>query len=74
LRTNEIVSAVWDERRSADSVMAATGRALAAAVTRDDAAAADVRSVLRPVVLRHLDDELAVTSPLVDAFRGRLGG
>jgi hypothetical protein len=27
---------------------------------------------VRPVVVRHLDDELAVTAPLVAAFRGRL--
>jgi hypothetical protein len=52
--------------------MAAAGAALAAAVGRDDAAADEVRAVLRAVVVRHLDDELAVTGPLVQAFRGQL--
>jgi hypothetical protein len=67
---NELV--VWDGDRSQSSVMDAAGRALGAAVGRDDAAADEVRRVLRPTLVRHLDDELAETSPLVGAFRGRL--
>jgi hypothetical protein len=55
-----------------DAVMDAVGRALVAAVGRDDGDARAVREVLRPVVVRQLDDELAVTAPLVAAFRGRL--
>jgi hypothetical protein len=48
------------------------GRALAAAVGRVDEHARQVRDVLRPLLIRQLDDELAVTAPLVHAFRGRL--
>ena len=35
-----------------------------------NAAADEIRAVLRPVLVRQLDDELAVTAPLVSAFRG----
>jgi hypothetical protein len=69
---NEIVAASWDGERSQRSVMAATGAALVASIDRHDRAAAAVRRELRPVVARQLDDELASTAPLVDAFRGRL--
>jgi hypothetical protein len=62
----------WDGDASEASIQGAAGRALAAAVGRDDTAADEVRRVLRPVVIRHLDDELAVTGPLVNAFRGKL--
>jgi hypothetical protein len=72
LGANDIVAAAWDGDRSEPGVMHAAGRALAAAVARSDAAADAVRSALRPVLVRHLDDELAVTSMLVDAFRGKL--
>jgi hypothetical protein len=72
LSGNAIVASAWDSDRSQRSVMAAAGSALAAAVGRDDAAATEVRSVLRPVIVRQLDDELAQTAPLVDAFRGKL--
>ena len=51
---------------------AAAGAALADAVTANDPSAAEVRSVLRPLLVAHLDDELAVTTPLIEAFRGRL--
>jgi hypothetical protein len=72
LSGNSIVAAAWDGGRSQRSVMAAAGSALAAAVGRGDAAATEVRSVLRPVIVRQLDDELSQTAPLVDAFRGKL--
>ena len=49
---------------------AAAGAALAAAADRDDDAAREVQQVLRPLLVRHLDDELASTTPLIDAFRG----
>ena len=52
--------------------MEAAGAALATAVGRDDEAADEVRRRLRPVLIRQLDDELADTSMLVDAFRGKL--
>jgi hypothetical protein len=72
LAANEIIAAAWNGERSVAAVMVATGRALAEAVTRTDDPGAEVRRVLRPVVVRHLDDELGVTSSLVNAFRGRL--
>jgi hypothetical protein len=72
LATNDLVAAVWHGDRSQTAVMAAAGAALAAAVGRDDGAADEVRAVLRPVAVRQLDDELAATAPLVDAFRGKL--
>lgn len=70
---NELVAAEWTAGSSDPStVMGAAGRILASAITRDDAAGDEVRAVLRPVVLRQVDDELAFTAPLVDAFRGKL--
>ncbi len=72
LAGNPIVAAAWDGDRSQHAVMSAAGTALAAAVGRDDPAADEVRAELRPVLVRQLDDELAATAPLVDAFRGRL--
>lgn len=56
----------------AHDVLAAAGRILAAAVADDGPAGHEVRAVLRPVLVRHLDEELAVTAPLVAAFRGKL--
>ena len=70
LAANELVD--WDGEVTETSVAGATGRALAAAVGATGEAADEVRRVLRPVVVRQLDDELAVTAPLVDAFRGKL--
>jgi hypothetical protein len=69
---NELVSDVWSGDTSQRVVMEAAGAALAAAVGRDDEAADEVRQRLRPVLIRQLDDELADTSMLVDAFRGKL--
>lgn len=74
LAGNELVDAHWDGDRSQRSVMGAAGAVLAAAVARRDPAAVEVRQALRPVVVRQLDDELAETAPLVDAFRGKLDG
>jgi hypothetical protein len=53
-------------------VLDVVGRVLAAAVLDDGPSGDEVRAVLRPVVVRQLDDELAVTGPLVAAFRGQL--
>jgi len=69
---NEIVAGVWNRATSQRVVMEAAGAALATAVGRDDEAADEVRRRLRPVLIRQLDDELADTSMLVDAFRGKL--
>jgi hypothetical protein len=54
------------------SVMAAVGEVLTAAVTDDGPAGDEVRAVLRPVVVRQLDDELEATRPLIPFFRGQL--
>ena len=70
LSGNELVT--WDGARTRESVHTAAGAALAASVGRDDPTGDEVRRELRPVVVRHLDDELAETAPLVEAFRGRL--
>ena len=72
LTGNEIVAGVWSGDTSQRVVMQAAGAALAAAVGREDEAADEVRQRLRPVLVRQLDDELAETSMLVDAFRGKL--
>jgi hypothetical protein len=74
LAGNPLVVAAWQGDRAADAVLGAAGAVLAAAVGRDDPAAGEVGRILRPVVVRQLDDELAATAPLVDAFRGRLDG
>lgn len=59
---------------SADAadVMSAASDALVAAIADDGAAGDEVRAVLRPVLMAQLDAELAVTAPLVNAFRGKL--
>lgn len=54
------------------SILEAAGATLAAAVGNDGAAGDEVRTVLRPLLLRHLDEEFAITAPLVNAFRGKL--
>jgi hypothetical protein len=71
---NQIVAAVWDGDRARVAVSAAASAALVAAVGRDDTAADEVRDVLRPVLVRHLDDDRHDTAPLVEAFRGKLDG
>ncbi len=57
---------------SSDAVLGAVGAVLAGAVARDDAAGDEVRAELRPVVSRHLDEDLAVTGMLMPYFRGQL--
>ena len=74
LTGNELVAAVWDGDRSQRAVMHAAGAALAAAVGRADPPAIEARAAIRPLLVRQLDDELAETAPLVDAFRGKLDG
>ncbi len=73
LHANELVAAAWNGERSDPlGVFCAVGRVLASAVDLDGPDADQVRAELRTVVVRHLDDDLAVTGPLVDAFRGNL--
>ena len=45
---------------------------MAAAVGDDGAAGDEIRSALRPVVTRQLDDELAETSAMIPFFRGQI--
>ncbi len=76
-RTGELAAAL--ARLDSNALVPADGdpydrasMALADAAGRDDEDARAVRAALRPLLLAELDDELAVTSPLLDAFRGRL--
>jgi hypothetical protein len=73
LAGNPIVAFHWtDAGRTPAGVFAAVGSVLAEAVSRDDAAGDEVREQLRPIVRRHLDEDLAVTGPLMPYFRGQL--
>jgi hypothetical protein len=73
LRGNPVVTPHWPvPDPSPDAVLGAVGAVLAGAVARDDAAGDEVRAELRTVVSRHLDDDLAVTGPLMPYFRGQL--
>ena len=56
----------------AGEVLGACADALVAATGRDDEEAVVVRNRLRPVLLRHLDEDLADEEGLLAAFRGRL--
>jgi len=69
---NPIVAANQRTSDTPGDVLAAVGQVLAAAVGDDSAAADQIRRVLRPVVLRQLDDELAQTSPMIPYFRGHI--
>jgi hypothetical protein len=73
LVANPIVAAHWPAPdRAPAGVFAAAGSILADAVRRQDAAGDEVRAELRAIVSRHLDDDLAVTAPLMPYFRGQL--
>ena len=73
LRDNPIVAPNWPVPAAApEAVLAAVGAVLAGAVARGDAAGDEVRAQLRPVVRRHLDEDLAVTGMLMPYFRGQL--
>ena len=69
LAANPIVAPRWP-----GEAYAVAAAALVECVGRDDAAADEVRTGLRPVLVAHLDDELLSTTPLIDAYRGRLRG
>jgi plasmid stabilization system protein ParE len=78
-RRSELVAALQSiaanphvTRHADDDPYTWASRALVDAVGRDDPAAAELRDVVRPLLLRHLDDDLAAVGPLLDAFRGRL--
>jgi hypothetical protein len=72
LRDNPLVAAHPLGSGDATDVLGVVGRVLSAAVTDDGPDGAQVREVLRTVVVRQLDEELEVTGPLVAAFRGQL--
>lgn len=72
LAGNPIVARVPRSSDSAADVLAAAGAALAAAVDDDGQDGDEIRAVLRPVVTRQLDDELAITAPLIPYFRGQV--
>jgi hypothetical protein len=73
LSHNPVVAPHWPvPASSSEAVLRATGAVLAGAVARDDDAGDEVRAELRPVVSRHLDDDLAVTGSLMPYFRGQL--
>jgi hypothetical protein len=73
LSDNDIVMAHWTgAARDPDGVASAVSAVLAGAVTRADAAGDEIRARLRPIVRRHLDDDLAVTGALMPYFRGHL--
>jgi hypothetical protein len=73
LSNNPVVAPHWPvPTASPEAVLGATGAVLAGAVARRDDAADEVRAELRPVVGRHLDDDLAVTGMLMPYFRGQL--
>jgi hypothetical protein len=73
LRHNPIVAPHWPvPTASPEAVLGAAGAVLAGAVARDDEAGDEVRAEVRPVVSRHLDDDLAVTGGLMPYFRGQL--
>ena len=70
---NLIVAGRWPAP-SADAadVLRAVSAVLGDAVSRDDGAGDEVRARLRPIVSRHLDEDLAVTGMLMPYFRGQL--
>jgi hypothetical protein len=75
LSHNPVVAPYWPAPAaapSAEAVLGAVGAVLAGAVAHDDAAGDEVRAELRPVVSRHLDEDLAVTGMLMPYFRGQL--
>jgi hypothetical protein len=73
LAGNPLVAAHWPPRsRAPADVLAAVGSVLADAVSHDDASGDEIRTGLRPLVLRHLDDDLAITGVLMPYFRGQL--
>ena len=73
LGENPVVACHWPVAApSPEAVLGAAGAVLAGAVARDDAAGDEVRAELRPVVSRHLDEDLAVTGMLMPYFRGQL--
>ena len=72
LYANEVVRQCTRVAGGPHDPLAVASAALVACVGRFDPAANEVRATLRAVLVAQLDDELLSTSPLMDAFRGRL--
>jgi hypothetical protein len=73
LAGNPVVAAHWQSQSTEPlAVLRAVGAILADGVSRDDQPGDDIRSALRSVVSRHLDEDLAVTGMLMPYFRGQL--
>ena len=73
LREHPIVQRHWTgSSREPAVVLDAVSRVLGDCVAPGDAERGAVRAVLRPIVSRHLDEDLAVTAPLMPYFRGQL--
>jgi len=68
----ELAANVHVVRWPRSDVLAACSDALVAASGHDDEDATAVRDRLRPILLRHLDEDLAVGEGLLAAFRGRV--
>jgi hypothetical protein len=66
---NRLVAHHWP---SGDNPVAATAALLTAAVHDDTPDGAAVQAALRPVVVRHLDEDLAASVVLMGPFRGQL--
>jgi hypothetical protein len=73
LSDNPIVDGHWPPTSAEPSaVLGAVSAVLADAVARHDAPGEEVRATVRPIVSRHLDEDLAVTGMLMPYFRGQL--
>lgn len=73
LAENPLVRSEWPIVSCApEAVLTAVSRVLVAAVDDDGPAGDAIRQQLRTVVVRHVDDDLAVTGRLLPYFRGVL--
>ena len=74
LVANPLVSQSWPVpgSRSSATVMGVAGTVLAAAVGHHDPDSDAIRAALRPLLIADLDEDLAGTAVLLNAFRGRL--
>jgi hypothetical protein len=74
LEGNPLVVGRWSSGapRERGAVMAACADVLAAGIDADDPATRDAGERLRAVLIRHLDDDLAVEGVMLETFRGRL--
>lgn len=71
---NSMVTSRWspESSRQPADVMTAVGEVLAACVDRTDPDPVAAQETLRPMLVRHLTEDLAAEDVLLNAFRGRL--